>query len=426
MKISLQRRLIAGAAGLALAALHAQALAQTQTQADSQAMPAMSAPMAMDGAFGPYPMAREASGTSWQPDATPQSGVMLMTNGWTLMGAALIDGVYDRQGGAEGGDKSFAAGMVMGMAQRTWGPGVVSLRAMFSPDPFMGKDGYPLLLATGETADGRTPLVDRQHPHNLVMELAASYSLPLGAHDSVFVYGGPAGEPAFGPPAFMHRASGEDIPEAPISHHWLDSTHITYGVATAGYVHDKWKVEASVFNGREPDQQRFAIETGAMDSAAARVSYNPTAHWSFQASWARLNHPEQLDPTSNQNRLSASAIYSRPIGAEGSWSTTLAYGWKQLRPGPALDAWLLESEIAPDRRWTLFARAERVEENELLTPGLHTVGKLSVGAIHDWSIAPYTRFGLGGLVSAYALPRALVPEYGKPTSGMLFVRLKIG
>jgi hypothetical protein len=421
MKSTLARRLTAGAAGLGLAALCGQGQAQT-----TPAMADMDAPMMMDGAFGPYPMSREASGTSWQPDAAPQAGVMLMREGWTLMGASLLGGVYDRQGGPRGGEKGFAAGMVMGMAQRSWGPGELSLRAMFSPEPFMGKDGYPLLLATGETADGRTSLVDRQHPHNLIMELSAGYSLPLGARSSLFVYGGPAGEPAFGPPAFMHRASGEDIPEAPISHHWLDSTHITYGVATAGYVHDDWKIEASAFNGREPDQHRFAIESGALDSAAVRLSFNPDSHWALQASWARLERPEQLEPRVDQARLSASVLYVRPVGATGTWSTTLAYGWKQLRPGPALAAWLLESEYSPDRRWTLFARAERVEDNELAAPGIHTVGKLSVGAIRDWPLASHTRIGVGGLISGYDLPPALAPAYGRPTSGMAFVRLKIG
>jgi hypothetical protein len=433
MTFAHRRRLIAGGAGLLLAALGGQAEAQSMADMPGMDMPAPDtdpAPqptaMAMPGAFGPYPMSREASGTSWRPDASPQGGVMMTAGGWMLMGESLIDGVFDHQGGRSGADKTFVSGMVMGMAQRQWGPGTLGLRAMLSPDAFMGKSGYPLLLATGETANGRTALVDRQHPHDLFMELAATYAIPLGAHDSVYLYGGLPGEPAFGPPAFMHRTSGEDIPEAPISHHWLDSTHITFGVATAGYVHGAWKIEASAFNAREPDQNRFDIETGALDSQAARVSFNPTSRWSFQLSWARLTRPEQLEPLTDQDRLSASAIYTQPIGASGVWSTTLAYGWKRLRPGIASDAWLLESEFSPDRTWTLFGRAERVEETELRAPGRHTVAKLSLGAIHDWSVAPHTRFGLGGLVSVYDLPAALVADYGRPTSAMVFIRLKVG
>src|SRR5439155_11846285 len=206
--------------------------------------------MHMQGQFGPYPMSREASGTAWQPDSTPHQGIMFMSGDWMLMGHANLFGIYDHQGGARGGSKTFAAGMVMGMAQRAVGEaGTLGFRAMLSPDPFMGANGYPLLFASGETANGRTPLIDRQHPHDLFMELSGSYSYRLSETDAAFLYFGLPGEPALGPPAFMHRFSGIDIPEAPITHHWLDSTHITYGVLTAGYVLDKFKVEVSGFRG---------------------------------------------------------------------------------------------------------------------------------------------------------------------------------
>src|SRR6185437_13173452 len=148
--------------------------------------------------------------------------------------------------GPRGDEKFFPAGMVMGMARRDLGESdALQFRAMLSPDPLMGRRGYPLLLASGETADGATHLIDRQHPHDLMMELAGSYSRRLGDQSSVFLYLGYPGEPALGPPAFMHRASGVDDPAAPITHHWLDSTHVSFGVATAGVVLDDWKLEVS-------------------------------------------------------------------------------------------------------------------------------------------------------------------------------------
>ncbi|HSK38189.1 MAG TPA: hypothetical protein VK943_00330, partial [Arenibaculum sp.] len=198
----------------------------------------------MKGALGPYPMSREASGTAWQPDVSEHGGVHGRAGDWSLMGHVLLNGVYDWQEGPRGDEKTFVSGMVMGTARREFAGGdTLQLRAMLSPDPFMGRSGYPLLLASGETADGEHPLVDRQHPHDLFMELSASYSHRLSETDSVFLYAGLPGEPAFGPPAFMHRLSILDSPEAPISHHWLDSTHIVFGVLTAGYVHDNWKLE---------------------------------------------------------------------------------------------------------------------------------------------------------------------------------------
>jgi hypothetical protein len=196
---------------------------------------------AMTGALGAYGMGREASGTAWQPEVTPHAGIMRHKGDWMLMGHVVLNGVYDWQEGPRGAEKSFVSGMVMGMAQkRLASGGKLQLRAMMSPDPFMGKRGYPILLASGETADGVGPLIDRQHPHDLFMELSASLSHPIGERASVFLYGGLPGEPAFGPPAFMHRLSILDSPEAPISHHWLDSTHITWGVLTAGVTLGDW------------------------------------------------------------------------------------------------------------------------------------------------------------------------------------------
>lgn len=387
---------------------------------------------AMTGFLGPYPMTREGSGTSWVPDATPHEGLHQQLAEWSVMTHGNINLIYDNQGGPRGGNKTFVSGMLMTMAQRSLGEGTLGLRAMLSPEPLMGASGYPLLLATGETADGKQHLVDRQHPHDLFMELAATYSQNITKTTSVFIYGGLPGEPALGPPAFMHRTSGADNPEAPISHHWLDSTHITFGVLTAGLAVNDWKFEASTFRGREPDQYRYDIERPTLDSFSGRVSWNPTRELSLQVSYGRINSPEQLAPAQNENRLTASAIYTTAFGDGHLWSTTAAWGRKMLQPGETLDAWLLESSLIFKNNVTLFMRAERVDENELThdIPGLDgrtfTVNKVSVGGIYDFIRTERVKFGLGGLVSRYGLPSDLVTEYGRdPTSYMVFGRLKM-
>jgi hypothetical protein len=383
---------------------------------------------AMESPFGPYAMSRDASGTSWQPQDTAEGGVMTMSGEWMVMTHAAIDVVFDHQSGPRGDDKTFLAGMVMTMAQRPLGGGTLGVRAMLSPDPLMGKDGYPLLLAAGETADGTTTLVDRQHPHDLFMELSASYSHPLGGDTSVFIYGGLPGEPALGPPAFMHRASAMDSPEAPISHHWLDSTHITFGVLTLGVTKGPLRLEASAFHGREPDQHRFDIETGQLDSYSARLSYNPTPNWAFQVSAGRINSPEQLEPDVDQRRITASALYAGRFGDEGRYNLALAYGRKTQLPGGSTDAWLAEASVMPNDAWTVFGRAEQVEANELLGPGggTFTVRKASVGAIRDFRLSDHVKLGFGGLISVYDIPAPLKGVYGSPTGAMGFVRLKIG
>jgi hypothetical protein len=403
------------------------------TMADHAEMGPQSGAMSMAdhrGALGKYGMSRDASGTSWQPDASIHQGVMVMRGDWMLMAHTTINAVYDWQDGPRGDEKAFASGMVMAIAKRTFASGdAVQLRAMLSPDPFMGKRGYPLLLASGETANGATPLIDRQHPHDLFMELSASYGHQLTDADSLFVYAGLPGEPAFGPPAFMHRLSIMDSPEAPISHHWLDSTHITFGVLTAGYVHDDWKLEVSRFRGREPDEHRFDIETGDLDSTAARVSWNPTSELALQASWADVASPEQLAPDEDQTKYSASAIYTRALGDSRWWSTTLAWG-RRSTDHDDLDAFFLESAFVPAEHWTVFGRAERTENNELIAIAGHgpayAVSKISIGAVRDFPLSAHVSLGLGALYALNFTPAALDKAYGgDPGGAMMFARLQI-
>lgn len=390
----------------------------------------------MKGFLGPYGMGREGSGTSWEPDISPHAGIHAQYGDWMTMWHALFNGVYDNQGGPRGDTKTFLSGMVMGMAERQYDSNTFGLRAMVSPDPFMGASGYPNLLATGETADGRMHLVDRQHPHDLLMELAGTYSYQFAKTSSVYLYAGLPGEPALGPPAFMHRTSGLDNPEAPITHHWLDSTHIVFGVLTTGIVLDALKLEASTFRGREPDQYRYDIEAPKFDSYSARASWNPTKELSMQVSWAHIESPEQLAPAVNENRITASLAYTTQFGDGNLWATTVAWGRKYNSPGNVLDGYLAESELIFKNGITLFGRAERVQNDELLERGeivigvesphpVFTVSKLSVGGIYDFVRTEHTKFGLGALASRYGIPDVLKSEYGDPTSYMVFVRLKV-
>jgi len=388
---------------------------------------------AMTGALGSYPMAREASGTAWQPDVSHHEGIQLMTGDWTLMAHGALNLVYDHQSGRRGDDKLFASGMLMGMARRPLGNGSLQFKAMVSPDPLMGKSGYPLLLASGETADGETRLIDRQHPHDFFMELSASVSQNIGPKSSVFLYGGLPGEPAFGPPAFMHREAIMDSPEAPISHHWLDSTHISFGVLTAGVVLDRVKVEVSRFNGREPDQHRWNIETGPLDSTAVRLSWNPTDNLSLQGSWGHFEDPEQLEPSVDQKRWSASALYARDIAPGWKFAGTLAWGRKTIEHhGEVLkdDAYVAEASLK-HRDWTIFGRGEITENRELLDLEEHgpafRVGKVSLGAVRDFRMAEHLALGVGGLLAANFVPDGLEPLYGgkHPIGTMGFLRLKV-
>lgn len=384
--------------------------------------------MDITGALGTYSMSRESSGTAWQPDTTEHMGLMDMSGDWTIMAHGVLNLVYDHQSGPRGDDKAFASGMLMGMARRPLGNGTVQFKAMLSPDPLMGPSGYPLLLASGETANGRDRLIDRQHPHDFFMELSGSVSQNIGKNSSVFLYAGLPGEPAFGPPAFMHREAIMDSPEAPITHHWLDSTHITFGVVTAGLAVDRFKVEASRFNGREPDQRRWNIETGPLDSTSVRLSWNPSRTLALQGSWAHLVDPEQLEPGVNQNRLSASALWADEIASGWHAAATLAWGRKSAH-GHNDDGVAVEGSLK-HANWTLFGRGEWIENRELIQgqdEPAYKVGKVSVGALRDFRVAEHLSLGVGGLVSLNFVPDWLAPLYGghNPTGAMAFVRLKL-
>ena len=393
------------------------------------AEPVMS--MSMSGLLGPYEMARESSGTSWQPDSTPVSGLMAMNGPWMTMWHGFINAVYDQQGGARGATQRFSNSMLMFMARRSLPHGAFGLHLMLSADPLMGPAGYPELFQTGETADGVHPLIDRQHPHNLLMEASGSYSRELSAHSTVFVYAALAGEPALGPPSFMHRFSSQDNPEAPLTHHWLDSTHVTYGVLTTGYEWERVKLEASAFNGREPDQYRYEVELRRFDSWSARLAVNPLPDVALQVSTGRLASPEQLEPEVAVRRTTASVSYNH-VRPGLAWQTTFAWGHNTPEPGPASDAWLLESALRIADAHTVFGRAERVGKDELFTPGqplygpVYTINELSVGYIYDFLRAGPVHLGAGAMGSFYRYPGRLDPVYGEaPASMLLFLRARL-
>jgi hypothetical protein len=265
------------------------------------------------------------------------------------------------------------------------------------------------------------------------MELSASVSQDIGPKSSVFVYAGLPGEPAFGPPAFMHREAIMDSPEAPISHHWLDSTHIVFGVLTGGLVLDRFKVEVSRFNGREPDQHRWNIETGPMDSTSVRFSWNPTAELALQGSWGHFEDPEQLEPGVDQKRWSASALYAREIAPGWKFAGTLAWGRKTIdHHGETLkdDAFVAEASVK-HASWTVFGRGEITENRELIDLAEHgtayRVGKISLGAVRDFRVAEHFTLGAGGLLAVNFVPDGLAPLYGghNPIGAMGFLRLKL-
>ncbi|MEO9129834.1 MAG: hypothetical protein ABI240_01365 [Sphingomonas sp.] len=392
-----------------------------------EAMPPM-AGMAMapgGGAWG------EGSGTARVPaNEGAMHGVHLMAGDWALMLHGYAWGAYTDQGGPRGDKEAFVQSMAMLSASHDLGSGMhLQLRSMLSLDPLMGTRGYPNLFATGETANGATPLIDRQHPHDLFMELSGRIDVDIGAGNSLFVYGGPVAEPALGPSAFMHRASAQYLPLAPITHHWFDSTHISFGVVTAGVSTPHWQLEGSAFRGREPDQHRWDIESPKLDSWSVRATWTPSPAWALQVSHGRIESPEQLEPKLSEARTTASVQY-----AKAGLSTTFAFSAKNKLPGRTLTAWLAEANWDIDQHNSIFGRAENLANDELFPNSadpLHDqafrVSKFEGGYAYRLKLPGPFGLALGGTLAAYAKPAALGAAYGDaPISYTLFAKLSLG
>jgi hypothetical protein len=377
------------------------------------------------------------AGTSVEPVSTPHAMLMTQKDGWMLMfhGDGFLNA--QQQTGARGADKVFGTSWFMPMAQRSLGPGTFTARVMLSLDPAtITNRRYPELFQLGETAYGN-PIVDGQHPHNLFMEMALLYDLKLGEDGLLSFYAAPVGDPAIGPEAFPHRASASEDTLAPLGHHLEDSTHISDDVLTVGLAYKIARVEASAFHGREPGENRWIIDAGALDSWSARVTVNPAANWSGQYSIARLKGPEQLFPNEDTLRMTASIRYNRPF-ARGNWTTLLLWGRNRDIPSEQIyNGYLAESTVRFAKNNYAWTRIENVDRsNELLLgenplpPGfderfLARVQAYSFGYDREFNFIPHVSSALGGQYTLYTKPAFLDPIYGSNTMGvLLFLRLR--
>jgi hypothetical protein len=380
---------------------------------------------------------RATSGTDAQPASTPSE--MLMTNwhGWMWMfhGEAFLNDV--QQSGPRGADKLFSTNWIMPMAQRRFGNGLLTFKAMLSFEPAtISQERYPELFQQGETAFGK-PIVDGQHPHDFFSELAAIYDYKLSPKTLLSFYAAPMGDPAMGPNAYPHRSSASEDPMAPLSHHLQDSTHIADDVITVGITHANFGLEASGFHGREPGEYRWNIDSGKIDSWSTRVTVNPSANWSAQYSIAQLHSPEALAPEDDIRRMTASIAYNRPI-SRGNWASLFVWGRNQsLEDGTLGNGYLLESTLKFMNRNNAWTRIENVDRTNELLLGENPeplgfreryfarVQAYTAGYDREFSHIPHLSTAIGGQMTWYAVPDVLRPAYGShPVGVVLFLRIR--
>jgi hypothetical protein len=383
------------------------------------------------------PMNRNGSGTGWLPDASPMYGYMFHTPHWMYMLHGNFFLRYNNQDftnkGSRGGSEVDVPNWLMFMGQRQVGRnGLFHYSVMSSLDaPLGGNNGYPLLFQSGEAYKGES-IVDRQHPHDLFSELAVSYSQALSKKTDVFIYVGYPGEPALGPVAFMHRPSALDNPDAPITHHWVDATHITFGVATIGIRYGQFKIEGSSFTGREPDESRYDFDKARFDSWSSRLSFNPTNNWSLQLSHGFIKSPELLHPEEDVNRTTASAIFSKELANNSTINTTAVWGVNKIKEHNGENAILVESEWRKNKL-ALHSRYEWVQKGiEELSldeaiyghDAVFPVKAFTLGFNYDLLNIGKTRLAGGGQFTFYHADERLNTLYGKnPMAYEIYLRL---
>jgi hypothetical protein len=384
------------------------------------------------------PMNRNGSGTGWLPDASPMYGYMLHSKKWMYMIHGNIFIRYNSQDidnkGNRGDAKVDAPNWFMAMGQRRVGQkGLFHFNTMFSLDPLFGGEGYPLLFQTGETFESK-PLVDRQHPHNLFSELSVAYTQSFTKDVDAFIYLGYPGEPALGPVAFMHRPSSLNIPDSPLGHHWQDATHITFGVATLGFRYKIFKVDGSLFTGREPGEARYGFDKPKFDSYSYRLTINPLKSLSAQISRAFIKSPEAVDPDEDVKRTTASIIHSQPLtGYNHFLTSTFVWGYNDSGEDHRETSFTLESNLQLDR-FALYGRYENIEKsaselqlNTFEDHDLFRINALTLGLnytiLKQWN----TNMTLGAQGTLYAADQQLDPIYGNnPKSLEIYLRISPG
>jgi hypothetical protein len=384
------------------------------------------------------PMSRNGSGTGWLPDDSPMYGYMFHTPKWMYMLHGNLFLRYNNQDvskkGTRGDDKIDLPDWVMFMGQRQIGQsGLFHFSIMSSLDAVTGSNGYPLLFQSGEAYKGK-PIVDRQHPHDLFSELSVSYSQAISQKADVFIYLGYPGEPALGPVAFMHRPSALANPDAPLSHHWVDATHIIFGVATLGVRYGNFKIDGSLFTGKEPDEYRYDFDKPRFDSWSGRLSFNPTKNWALQVSHGFIKSPELLHPGEDINRTTASAIFSKKL-IKSTINATAVWGMNKIAGHDGENAALVEAEWRKNKL-SIHSRYEwvqkSIEELDLSEAtfghdAIFPVNAFTAGFNYDLLNIGQTRLAGGGQFTFYHADDRLDPLYGKnPMAIEVYLRLYPG
>ena len=382
------------------------------------------------------PMSRNGSGTAWNPDATPMYMWMESTDktDWMFHGSVFMRYTNTDifSSGSRGDDAISFPNWFMAMMNRKIGErGLFNATAMISLDRLTeGGDGYPLLFQSGETWKGKR-LVDRQHPHDLFSGLSIGYTQMFNENIDLFAYLGYPGEPALGAPAFMHRISTMNNPDAPLGHHWQDATHITFGVGTLGFRFKNFKAEGSIFTGREPDENRYDFDKPRFDSYSYRLSLNPTENWALQFSQGFIESPEALEPGEDVTRTSASVLYAKKLKMHDHFTAAAIWGLNKKHDDHKEHSFLFEGNYQFMKN-VLYGRYEYLQKSkeELDLDGSFPDKNFNIHALtagYNRTLKNFCNIDLvaGTQFTIHGVDKSLQNLYGKrPVSFQLYLQFR--
>jgi len=357
---------------------------------------------------------------------------------WTLMfhGIGFLADI--QQTGPRGRDKLVAPNWFMGTAGHTLAGGTVEFSQHDQPGP--GNDHEaPLPVAVSDRRD-RLWKTDCRWAASARLDHGSECSIhphSCGIHQRASVFRA-RGRSGAWPRGIPSPSLGHGDPQATLAHHLQDSTHIANEVFTAGLLRRMFRIEASGFHGAEPNENRWNIDYGKIDSWSARLTLTPGADWTGQVSLGRLTHPEALEP-GDIVRATASVTYNKPLAA-GNWATSLIWGRNHKTAEQRnLNSYLAESVLRFRHKNYVTGRVELVDKDELFNdrPEIRqhldaTAGSVfritayTAGYTRDIGLVSWLETGLGANFTFYAVPSAIQPYYGShPVGFVMFLRARL-
>ena len=299
----------------------------------------------------------------------------------------------------------------------------LSVSVMGSPEQLtVGDSGTPQLLQTDN--------IDNFHAHDTIMafEFRDVMALGNGNNQRLTLMFAPRGEAAIGPVPFMHRASAEGNPDAPLGHALQDGFHDASTVLGMEFQIVRTTVEVTAFSGQNIT---WPLPLHNPDSYSFRLNQDFDDHVRVGASYADALLPNDAGGAEHNQFISAWLTTSHRIHG-GALKSAFVWGSTRVHHEAFLNSFL-EEAVYQSGKNGFSGRAEILQiapaQLALVTTDgaadSKWVGALTVGyertlfEKHDLSVL------VGGSYTKNFVPAAFQPAYGSdPNGAKIYLRIK--